>query len=178
MFSERKTGFMTAVAESNVLLREQAEMPSGFKVATDESYDGWKLMRSGGIRRLAKKIETRGWSFTPTADGLPRSGVGKTSVEAIDSALNQVLQRVGADSSAVEIERIELTQYPWFYLARVCVHPYRIKEGTAEHASLGSGSARARRKSIASAGAAVGPQMQSAMPMLKDLLTSTGGRTA
>lgn len=158
-------------------------MPSGFKVATHELYMGWKVMRSGGVPRLAKKIKTRGWSFTPSAEGLPHSGVGKTSEEAIDSALHHVLQRVGAESSAVEVERIELTQYPWFYLAKVQVNPYRIQEAATPEAAIQPASVRLKpaatrsvsgaraHDSTPSASAGGYAQTLAAMPTLKDLLT-------
>ena len=120
---------MCTIAESNVLLRAQAEMPSGFKVATDEFRDGWGRMRSGGTERIEKKVQSSGWNFVRLADGSLRSGVGETSQQAIASALKLALLRVGENSNAVEVQRIELTQYPWFFLARVLVHPYRIQQG-------------------------------------------------
>ena len=164
---------MCKIIESNVLLRAQAELPMGFKVATEEFRDGWNRMRSGGARRLERKVLTRGWNFIRVADGTLRSGVGETSQKAIASALRLALRRVDAHSNAVEVEQIELTRYPWFFLARVRVHPYRIQQGSALPAS-----ARTAEVPIASRGSrsstradGVYPSFAGAMPLLKKMLT-------
>ncbi|HXR39293.1 MAG TPA: hypothetical protein VN776_09375 [Terracidiphilus sp.] len=163
---------MCTIAESNVLLRAQTELPAGFKVATDEFREGWNRIRAGGAGRLEKKVQTRGWNFIKIADGALRSGVGETSQQAIASALKLALRRVDADSNAVEVRRIELTHYPWFVLARVCVHPYRIQQGAVlpvsdEGAAM---STAARKKRLSPRSAVLFPEFGCAMPMLKEML--------
>ena len=167
---------MCTIAESNVLLRAQAELPAGFKVATEEFREGWNLMRSGGKRRLEKKVHTRGWNFIKFPDGALRSGVGETSQLAIASALKLALRRVGKQSNAVEVERIELTQYPWFFLARVLVFPYRLQEGSVLPVSDEAPAipVAGRQKRPSPHAPELPPQFGSAMPMLKDMLTSQG----
>jgi hypothetical protein len=162
---------MCIITESNVLLRAQSDLPAGFKMATDEFREGWKRIRAGGKRRLEKKVQTKGWNFIRIADGTLRSGVGETSQEAIASALKLALRRVGAHSNAVEVERIELTQYPWFFLARVSVNPYRIQPGEAlpvsdEEAMPTLG----RKRRLPLQARALLPQFGGAMPMLKEML--------
>ncbi len=120
---------MRTIAELNVLLRERTELPVGLKLATVEFREGWNFVRSADARRLEKRIQARGWNFIRIADGSLRSGVGDTSQEAIASALKLALRRVSKHFNAVEVEHIELTQYPWFFLARVRVYPYRIQQG-------------------------------------------------
>lgn len=166
---------MCTIAESNVFLRAQAELPAGFKVATEEFREGWNLMRSGGKRRLEKKVQTRGWNFIKFADGALRSGVGETSQEAIASALKLALRRVGQHSNAVEVERIELTRYPWFFLARVLVFPYRIQQGAvlpvSDEAPATPVPARQKRSSSDAGGLFL--QLGSEAPMLKEMLTAS-----
>jgi len=106
---------MRAIAELNVLLRTQIQLPVGLKLATDEFREGWNFVRSTDARRLEKRIQTRGWNFIKIADGELRSGVGETSQLAIASALKLALRRVSTHFNAVEVEHIELTQYPWFF---------------------------------------------------------------
>ena len=126
---------MSTISESNVLLRAHVALPAGFKVATDEYDYGWSRMRSGGTGRLEKKMKARGWSFTRTPDGTLRSGVGKTAQEAIGSALSQALDEIDENSNAVEVGHMEVTRYPWFFVARVRVHPYRIQPGAANESA-------------------------------------------
>ena len=130
---------MRNIAKRNVLLREQTELPDGLKLATDEFNEGWNIVRSGDVPRLKEKIQARGWNFIRVADGSLRSGVGDTSQKAIASALKLALRHVSEQFSAVEVERIELTQYPWFYLARVRVYPYRIQQDAESDGDGGGG---------------------------------------
>jgi hypothetical protein len=165
---------MCTIAESNVLLRVRAELPTGFKVATEAFRDGWGRMRTGGIVRLKRKIQARDWNFLKIPDGALRSGVGDTSQEAIASALSQALQMVDSKFNAVEVERVELTQYPWFFLARVRVYPYRIQPGSDlpvmnEAANEGGPVPMVRRRP--SKASELFPQFGSSMPMLKGMLT-------
>ena len=166
---------MRTIAELNVLLRARAELPVGFKVATEEFREGWSFMRSGGARRLERKIQTRGWSFIKIADGLLRSGVGDTAQVAIASALRLALRRVSEHFIAAEVEHIELTQYPWFFLARVRVYPYWIQQGALlplpDEAMEMPMAPRPRR--LAPNSAELFPHFGSAMPMLKEMLVSS-----
>ena len=120
---------MRNIAKLNMLIRVQAELPAGLKLATEEFLEGWNFVCSEDARQLEKKIQARRWSFIKFADGLLKSGVGETSQEAIAGALKLTLRHVSTYFNAVEVEHIELTQYPWFFLARVRVYPYRIQQG-------------------------------------------------
>jgi hypothetical protein len=162
---------MRAIAELNVLLRTQIELPAGLKLATEEFREGWNFVRAGDARRLEKKIQTRGWNFIKIADGELRSGVGETSQLAIASALKLALRRVSTHFNAVEVEHIELTQYPWFFLARVRVYPYRIQEGAVlpvpDEEPIHS-----QPRGLPPQSPELFPHFGSAMPMLKEMLIS------
>jgi hypothetical protein len=165
---------MHAIAELNVLLRSQIELPAGLKLATEEFREGWNFVRTGDARRLEKKIQTRGWNFIKIADGELRSGVGDTSQLAIASALKLALRRVSAHFNAVEVDHIQLTQYPWFFLARVRVYPYRIQRDAVlpvpDEAVPILIDARPRR--LPPQSTEVFGHFGSAMPMLKEMLIS------
>src|SRR5277367_86230 len=125
--SERTTP-MRELAELTILLREGAELPGGLKLVTDEFREGWNLVRSGGAHCLYRKIRRRRWHLLRIDEGSLRSGVGKESQEAIASALKLALRRVDARFNAAEVEHIELKRYPWFFIAKVRVHPYQIQQ--------------------------------------------------
>jgi hypothetical protein len=170
---------MCIVAETNVMLRAQAELPIGFKVATEKFLEGWGRMRSGGVVRLEKKVQVRGWNFLKIAEGAVKSGVGATSEEAIANALKLALRRVDAHSNAVEVKQIQLTQYPWFCVARVRVHPYRIQEGTvlptmAEVAPEMPGA----RQRLPHRTEELLSDFGTAMPMLKEMLVASASTQA
>lgn len=166
---------MHTIAELNMLVRERIELPVGFKLATDEFAEGWNFMRCGGAHRLARKVQVRGWNFIGIADGSLRSGVGATSQEAIAAALKLALRRISEHFNAAEVEHIELTEYPWFFLARIRVYPYLIQQGAVvpiTDAAPSFSVAPAHRR-LPSEAAALFPEFGSAMPLLKELLISS-----
>ena len=159
---------MRTIAEQNVLLRMRVELPAGLKIATHEFREGWNFV-TGDASRLEKKIRMHGWSFIKIADGALKSGVGETSQDAIAGALKLALRHMSAHFNAVEVEHIELTQYPWFYLARVRIYPYRIQEGAVLPVSDEPPIAP-RQKRLPLHAAALYPEFGSAMPRLKQML--------
>jgi hypothetical protein len=114
-----------------MLLRTRTELPDGLRLTTEEFREGWSFARSVNARRLERKILTQGWSVTRVADGPLRSGVGETSQEAIGNALKLALRHISVHFNAVEVDHVELTQYPWFFLARIKILPYCIRQSAA-----------------------------------------------
>jgi hypothetical protein len=164
---------MNAITESTVLLRTQAVFPDGCKVATEDFDSGWRLMRSGGTNRLAKKVRAQGWSLNRLAEGDLRSGIGSSAQAAVTSALSLGLRRVESFSDAVEVDRVEVTKYPWFFLARVSLHPYCIQPhaGTGD-AKQGASARSAGVGKVSPKRSAVYPKSAGRMPILKAMLTS------
>jgi hypothetical protein len=168
---------MVPIAQSQMLLRTRTELPNGLTLATEEFREGWDLALSVDARRLEKSIVTLGWNLTRVTDGPLKSGVGDTSQEAIGNALKLALRHISVHSNAVEVEHIELTQYPWFFLARVRVLPYCIQQGAPlpvlEEAVAIPGLHRQRCPSIDPG--ILYPHYGSAMPKLKQMLISSQG---
>jgi len=165
---------MHIIAELNLLLRDRVELPAGLRVATEEFREGWNFACTASAERLEKKIQTRGWNFIKIPEGPLRCGVGDTSQEAIASALRLALRHLGKHFNAAEVQQIELSEYPWFFLARVRVHPYRIQQGRALpelHEGPRMNAAPPQRR-LPPHAAALYPQFGSALPLLKQMLTS------
>ena len=87
-------------------------------------------MQSGDSHWLDKEIRVRGWHFNWIAEELLRSGVGKTSQEAIASALKLALRRVSERFNAAQATYFEVSKYPGFFLARVRIYPYQIQQSS------------------------------------------------
>lgn len=168
---------MRNIAELNMLLRMQVGLPDGLKLATDEFREGWNFLRSMDANRLEKKLQTCGWNFIRDVDGPLRSGVGETSQEAVASGLKLALRRVSEHFNAVEVEHIELTQYPWFFLARVRVDPYCIQQEKVLPVPDEAVSPRIfrRPRQAPLEATALSAHFGSAMPQLKQMLISSPG---
>ncbi len=165
---------MRTIAELNMLLREQVELPTGLKLTTEEFRDGWNFVKKADARRLKKKIQTQGWNFIRIANESLRSGVGDTSQQAIAGALKLALRQMSNRFNAVEVNHIELTRYPWFFLARVRVNPYRIQqeaELAVTDGDLPCPSPSPSRRLKERTGNLI-PNFGSAMPLLKEMLAS------
>jgi hypothetical protein len=162
---------MRKITELDVLLRAQAELPAGFKLAQQTFSAGWSFMRLGDVGRLEKMVRGRGWSCIRSAEGQLHGGVGKTSQEAVSSALSLALLQLNTHFNAVEVEGIEVSSYPWFVLARVRVYPYRIQEGAEliMPAQLQGASTKVERKPT-SWDSAGGFRFGGPVPLLKGLL--------
>ncbi|MGA3010022.1 MAG: hypothetical protein ABSD72_07145 [Terracidiphilus sp.] len=163
---------MRTIAQSHILLRNRLELPEGIRLATEEFREDWSFVRSRNVLRLEKQLVLHGWSFVRIADGAMRSGVGDTSQEAIASGLKLALRHINTHFNAAEVEYIELTQYPWFALARVRVLPCIIRRGAALSGAYESEALPVIRSSrhLSAHKATLYPHFDSGMPQLKKML--------
>jgi hypothetical protein len=166
---------MRTIAERNMLLLAEAELPAGLKLATEEFYEGWAFVRSSDAHRLGKKIRARGWNFLKIADRALRSGVGDTSQEAIASALKLAIRQANDQTNSVEVEHIELTKYPWFFLARVRINLYRVQQEAElpEMNELLSDPISSQPGRTSRGTSELIPNFGAAVPMLKELFLSS-----
>jgi hypothetical protein len=121
---------MQEITELTVLSRVTATFPDNLKVETDDFQEGWNFVTSGDVHRLDNAIRGCGWHFIWIAEPCQHGGVGQTAQVAIAGALKLALRRVNPGFNAANIDRIELTQYPWFIIAKVRVSPYQIQQDT------------------------------------------------
>jgi hypothetical protein len=119
---------MQNIASGRVLLRMQTDLPIGMDVAAAEFGEGWNLMLPEASVRLKKDVQAYGWNLIKFAHEPQGSGVGDTAEEATTAALRQSLRRISKCFNAAEVDRIEWTEYPWFFLARVLLSPYNLQE--------------------------------------------------
>jgi hypothetical protein len=171
---------MRTISERNMLLRERVAMPLGLNLARKEFRDDWGFVPRVNADRLTRKISPIGWKCLKATDEVLKSGVGATSKEAVASALKLALRHIGEDSNAAEVTDIELTQYPWFYLARIRVSPYIIERcailppvNDAPHRSVTAQPRRSQRKASPKL-----PLFARAMPELKKMLIASRGLVA
>jgi hypothetical protein len=171
---------MRSIAEYNMLLRAQIELPSGLKLATEEFREGWNFVRSGGASRLERKIGRHGWHFIRISGESLQSGVGETSQQAIARALKLALRSLSEHFNALEVGRIYLTTYPWFCLARVEIHPYRIQKAAVQSIPDDAlplpGRARKKRGPVSVPWLAA--ESGCTMPALREMLIQSRGQEA
>ncbi len=124
---------MQDLTELTTLSRVTTEMPDGLQISMDDFQEGWNRVLSGDVHWLDKEIRRRGWHFVWIAEPSVRSGVGKTAQTAIAGALKLALRKVLPSFNAANIDHIDVTEFPWFFLAKVRVYPYQIQQNTTLH---------------------------------------------
>ncbi len=166
---------MHKVSELNLLVRACIELPPGLKMARVRFQEGWDFAGLEDARRMEKSVQRRGWHLIRMADGSLRSGVGHSAQDAVASALKLALRYVSLHSNAVEVEHIEVSEYPWFFLAKVRVFPYRVQQDpvlsvlddfTDSSALAGNGHSRAHAPWMY-------PRVSSATPVLRQMLIAS-----
>ncbi len=128
---------MRNIAELDMLLRAQVELPARLRLATNEFCEDWNLV-TGDAGRLQKKLKAFGWNLIKIDGRSLGSGVGETNQGAIQSALGHALSRISEHLNAVGVAHITLTQYQWFSLAGVILIPYRIQRGAVLDVTVSS----------------------------------------
>jgi len=166
---------MYAIAATSTFVRAQIELPADLKVKMQDFREGWNFVENEDARRLEKKIQRRGWKYIRLVDGWTRSGVGETLQAAVGNALNLALRQVNPHFNAAEVDHIEWTRYPWFFLAKVMVSPYRIQQDAIIPVLDDDLPARTtiRTRRLPQNAAALFPEFSSAMPMLKQMLVQS-----
>jgi len=165
---------MHNVMEKSILLRQKAQIPSGIAMHTEVFSEGWDLAQSLDASELETSTNTHGWHFIRIAGGFVQCGVGQTSQEATTSALRLSLTHVGEHFNAIEVALIEITRYPWFFLARVQIASLRIQQSAV---LLSPGDyepipIKAGNRCLPDRTTALYSNFSSAMPLLKRMLIS------
>jgi|ERR1035437_2163012 hypothetical protein len=163
---------MRDIAELTVILREPIAIPTGFKLATEKFCQNWSFALRFNAQQLEAEVCAQGWGFIRIADVLQTSGIGKSSQQAIASALKLVVCHASKHSNVAEVKYIELTHYPWFCLARVRVSQYHILHSsisTVPNDLLASASA-AEQKRLPLHASDLYQDFGSVMPQLKQML--------
>lgn len=169
---------MHEINERTILLRDRIELPDGLPFPTKAVCEGWLMAWTMNALQMEELIVSRGWTFARIGARTLRVGVGDSVKDAVANALRLGLRRVADYFNAAEVEHIELTQYPWFHLARVSVWPYRIQQ-SADLPCLEqftNVAATPRKRRLPPDSSVLFPHFASAMPQLKQLLISS--RTA
>lgn len=88
----------------------------------------WGSVQHGEFqRRVDDDPPGLGYSLDCSAEPIRGSGVGQSAQEAITGGLGRALGLVGSHFNAAKVEEILVKEYPWFFLARVTVLPYRFE---------------------------------------------------
>lgn len=119
---------MRQIAVNTVLLREDARLPENLPLHYEAFADGWSIVRSGSLPWLDQRMNESGWRCLRIAPKSQTGGVGKSPQRAIARALRLGLQKLGEAPRAATVQRIVLTEYPWFSLVRITLCPCSIQE--------------------------------------------------
>jgi hypothetical protein len=102
-------------------------MPFGVNVSQEPFCDGWMSVPETDVNVLDGLIRAADWHFMWISDGTSRFSVGKTEDGASKSAIFLALQKVDPQFNAAELDQLQTTRHPGFYIARAFLHPRHIQ---------------------------------------------------
>lgn len=98
-------------------------------VLTEMKQDGWHFV----CDRKCYWREGVDWGCgpgqNPSVQAIQRSGIGQSAQEAMARGLKLALRLIDDSFHAAVVKEILMKEYPWFFLARVTVLPYRLLPG-------------------------------------------------
>ncbi len=96
---------------------------------TEMKQDGWHFALGGEFYwREGIHLEC-GPEPNPSVQTIRRSGIGQSAQEAMTRGIKLALRLVDDSFHAAIVTEILMKEYPWFFLARVTVLPYRFLHG-------------------------------------------------
>jgi hypothetical protein len=119
---------MSGIAALTLLVRDGVAFPGELQIVTEQFESNWMILHSTDSIWLRKDIGALGWNVISATEGLMAHGMARTSGAAIATGLKQALQNVGKSFNAVEVEYIQMKNYPWFVKARVNVQAYQVEQ--------------------------------------------------
>ena len=115
----------------SVFLRKGCVMPPHFDLAQQPCADNWMLLDDIGSPVLDTMIRQAGWHFLCLQGSYSHSGVGRSRDGAIHRALARVLKGLKMRFNAAELESVQVSSYPFFYIAKVTVQACHIQKHTS-----------------------------------------------
>ena len=115
----------------SVFLRNGSDMPPHFDLAQQPYTKDWMLLEEIEAQVLDTMIRHAGWHFVCLQEDCSRSGIGLSRDPAIHQALVRALEGLKMRFNASELESIQVSSYPVFYIAKVTIQPRHIQRNTS-----------------------------------------------
>jgi hypothetical protein len=119
------------VKPHSVFLRKGCILSDRFKPLREPCGDNWTLVEEITAPVFDTMIRQAGWHFMWMQGSCSRRGLGLTPEEATQRALARALKGVARRFNAAELDSVQVTKYPGFYVAKVTLQPRHIQQHTS-----------------------------------------------
>lgn len=109
-----------------MFLRSGCLLPGGFRLKQERFNKGWMLAGDISATGLDATLRRSGWQFRSFLFSYSRLGCGKTEASAISHATTRALHRIADKFNVAEVDKVHVSNYPGFRIARVTAHACQI----------------------------------------------------
>jgi len=109
-----------------MFVRSGCLLPGGFRLKQERFNHGWMLAGEISTSGLDATLRRSGWHFRSFIFSCSRFGCGKTEASAISHATTRALHRIADKFNVAEVDRVRVSNYPGFRIARVTAHACQI----------------------------------------------------
>jgi hypothetical protein len=115
----------------SVFLRKGCILPNPLDPLQGPIGDHWTMVEEIPASVFDTMIRHAGWHFMWVHGASARRGFGTTRDHATSRALSHALNGVRRRFNAAELDSVQVTKYPGFYMAKVAVQPRQIQHHTS-----------------------------------------------
>jgi hypothetical protein len=119
------------VRPHSVFLRKDCVLPDHLEPLQELVCDNWTMVQDIAAPVFDSVIRQSGWHFMWINGTSVRRGFGATQENATSRALGHALHGVKQRFNAAELDSVQVTRYPGFYVANVSVQPRQIQHDTS-----------------------------------------------
>jgi hypothetical protein len=119
------------VRPHSVFLRKDCILPDHLEPLQESVCDNWTMVQEIAAPIFDSVIRQSGWHFMWINGASARRGFGTTQENATSRALVHALHGVRQRFNAAELDSVQVTKYPGFYIANVAVQPRQIQHHTS-----------------------------------------------
>lgn len=115
----------------SVFLRKDCILPDHLEPLQEPVCDNWTMVQEIAAPVFDSVISQSGWNLVWINGASSRRGFGATQENATSRALARALEGVRQRFNAAELDSVQVTKYPGFYIAKVAVQPRQIQHDTS-----------------------------------------------
>jgi hypothetical protein len=119
------------VRPHSVFLRKDCILPDHLEPLQEPVCENWTMVQEIAAPVFDSVIRQSGWHFMWINGASIRRGFGTTQQNATSRALTHALQGVRRRFNAAELDSVQVTRYPGFFVANVSVQPRQIQHDSS-----------------------------------------------
>lgn len=111
-----------------MFLRVGCSLPDGLGLKQQHFSESWMSVENMLSPVLDVGLRAKGWHFMWLEGAHSRLGIGRTEQSATGRAITLVLNQIKGSLNAAELDSINVSRYPGFWIAKGTLHARQIQQ--------------------------------------------------